>query len=34
MPELGWRYGDRVVLCVIAVICIALYWRFRRSGWL
>ena len=34
MPELQWQYGYPVVLCTIAVVCILLYWRFRRSGWL
>jgi magnesium transporter len=34
MPELGWTYGYPAVLAVIAVLCVALYWRFRRSGWL
>jgi len=34
MPELGWRYGYPVTLALIVAICLALYWRFRRSGWL
>jgi magnesium transporter len=34
MPELHWRYGYYTVLAVIAAICVALYWRFKRSGWL
>jgi magnesium transporter len=34
MPELKWTYGYPLVLCVTLVICIALYLRFRRSGWL
>ena len=34
MPELEWEYGYPVVLCTIAVACVLLYWRFRRSGWL
>jgi magnesium transporter len=34
MPELHWRYGYYSVLTVIAAICLTLYWRFRRSGWL
>ncbi|MGH2975343.1 MAG: magnesium and cobalt transport protein CorA [Solirubrobacterales bacterium] len=34
MPELHWRYGYYSVLAVIAAICVTLYWRFRRSGWL
>jgi magnesium transporter len=34
MPELHWRFGYPLVLLTIALLCGALYWRFRRSGWL
>jgi magnesium transporter len=34
MPELEWRFGYPLVLCVIVLLCTVLYWRFRRSGWL
>ncbi|TDD15233.1 magnesium and cobalt transport protein CorA [Kribbella turkmenica] len=34
IPELRWRYGYFVVICLIATGCIALYASFRRSGWL
>ena len=34
MPELQMRYGYFVVLGAIAVICLWLYDRFRRTGWL
>ena len=34
MPELQWRYGYPVVLSAIVLLCVVLYWRFRRSGWL
>ena len=34
MPELGWRLGYPSVLLVIAAICVYLYVRFRRAGWL
>jgi magnesium transporter len=34
MPELSWAYGYPLTLVLIVVICTALYWRFRRSGWL
>ena len=34
MPELGWRYGYPLVLAVIGIICVTLYWNFRRRGWL
>lgn len=34
MPELHTRYGYFVVVGVIAVICVLLYRRFRKVGWL
>jgi magnesium transporter len=34
MPELGWRIGYPLTLVIIVLVCLALYWRFRRSGWL
>jgi len=34
MPELGWTLGYPAVLTLIAVICLFLYWRFKRAGWL
>jgi magnesium transporter len=34
MPELGWTFGYPLALAVIAAICLLLYWRFRRVGWL
>ena len=34
MPELHWRYGYPVALVGILFLCVLLYWRFRRSGWL
>jgi magnesium transporter len=34
MPELHWRYGYFTVLLFIAAICLALYRRFKRVGWL
>lgn len=34
MPELRWKYGYFVVLAGIATICIGLWLRFRRIGWL
>ena len=34
MPELEWTYGYAVVVGGIAAICITLYMRFRRNGWL
>ena len=34
MPELRWRFGYPAVLLVIALICLFLHRRFKRSGWL
>jgi magnesium transporter len=34
MPELHWTFGYPAVWTLIVVICVLLYWRFRRSGWL
>jgi magnesium transporter len=34
MPELGTRYGYFVVVAVSAVICLYLYRRFKKIGWL
>jgi len=34
MPELRWRYGYFAVLGAIAAICVGLWVRFRRIGWL
>ena len=34
MPELRWRWGYPAVLLLIATICLALYFRFRRLRWL
>ena len=34
MPELKWEYGYFAVLTLIVVVCIWLYVRFRRAGWL
>ncbi|PPD44640.1 MAG: magnesium and cobalt transport protein CorA [Methylocystis sp.] len=34
MPELKWEYGYFLVLGVTITVCAALYWRFRRAGWL
>jgi magnesium transporter len=34
MPELGWTYGYPAVMVFILVVCLFLYRRFRRAGWL
>ena len=34
MPELEWHYGYPAVLLLIPTVCLILYAKFRRSGWL
>jgi magnesium transporter len=34
MPELRWEFGYPAVLLVILLVCLYLYWRFKRAGWL
>lgn len=34
MPELKWKYGYPFALGVVTMVCGALYYRFRRLGWL
>lgn len=34
MPELKTQYGYYVVLSFIVTLCLFLFWRFRRSGWI
>lgn len=34
MPELRWQYGYEAALVVMAAACGALFYGFRRSGWL
>lgn len=34
MPELEWRFGYDMALGLMAMVCVFLYWRFRKSGWL
>jgi magnesium transporter len=34
MPELRWTFGYPLALGVMAIICLLLYWRFRKAGWL
>jgi len=33
MPELEWHYGYYIVIAVTIMICVTLYYFFRRSGW-
>lgn len=34
MPELEWRYGYFIVVALMAMICVGLFIRFKRAGWL
>ncbi|MDQ3724808.1 MAG: magnesium/cobalt transporter CorA [Actinomycetota bacterium] len=34
MPELQWRFGYPLMLAIVITICLFLYWRFKRAGWL
>ena len=34
MPELELQYGYHAVLGVIFLLCVTLYWRFKRAKWL
>lgn len=34
MPELSWKYGYPVALVIVTIVCIGLYYRFKKSGWL
>ena len=34
MPELEWAYGYPFALVTIILVCVALYMRFKRVGWL
>jgi magnesium transporter len=34
MPELHWKLGYFVVVGVMATVCLSLYIRFKRAGWL
>lgn len=34
MPELHWRFGYPLIMCVIVVACLFLYRIFRRNRWL
>ena len=34
MPELEWKYGYPTALAIMVTVCIVLYRRFKRSGWL
>jgi len=34
MPELDWQYGYPLVMAVTVAVCVALYRKFKRAGWI
>jgi magnesium transporter len=34
MPELEWKYGYPAAIGVMVVVCLLLYRRFKKAGWL
>jgi magnesium transporter len=34
MPELKWKYGYPVAVGTMVTVCIYLYYRFKKAGWL
>ena len=34
MPELKWQWGYPMALGAITFVCAALWWRFKKAGWL
>ncbi|MDB5916334.1 MAG: corA [Massilia sp.] len=34
MPELEWKYGYPMAVAIMVTVCVVLYRRFKRSGWL
>jgi magnesium transporter len=34
MPELEWKWGYPAALAIMVAVCVALYRRFRKAGWL
>lgn len=34
MPELKWAWGYPAALGLITTVCLGLWWRFKRAGWL
>ena len=34
MPELKWQWGYPAALGLITAVCVGLWWRFKRAGWL
>lgn len=34
MPELHWKWGYPLVMGGMVTVCLVMYWKFRKSGWL
>lgn len=34
MPELHWAYGYPFAVLLMALVCVTLFWLFKRRGWL
>ena len=34
MPELEWHYGYHVMVAATVVMCVGLYARLKKAGWL
>ena len=34
MPELHWRFGYFLVLCLVTTTCVLLFTAFKRNHWL
>jgi magnesium transporter len=34
MPELDWKYGYPMAVGIMVGVCLYLYRRFRKAGWL
>ncbi len=34
MPELQWAFGYPAVLAVMVTVCLFIYWKLKRAGWL
>ncbi len=34
MPELDWQFGYPLVMAMTVVVCVVLYRRFRKAGWI
>jgi magnesium transporter len=34
MPELQWLFGYPFALLLMVLVCVGLFWMFRRRNWL